>query len=257
MRSYEIYISLCTISLREIRRIARIWVQTVAPPVVNALLYLSIFGGMLGSVMKTMNGIPYVDFIIPGIIMMSVITSSYANVVSSFYSTKFMGNLEEILVAPVPNIIILLGFISGGVLRGMLVGGVVTLAAFFFTDTAIYSYSISIAIVLLTAITFSIFGFINAIFAKSFDGISVVPNFVLTPLIYLGGIFYSLELLSEPWHSLSLLNPMVYMINGLRYGFFGFSEVPIVHGFILIGSCIILFGSLSLFLLHRGIATKP
>ena len=183
------YIAFETIVVKEIRRFARIWVQTLVPPAITIGLYFLIFGNLIGSRIGGMGGFDYMDFIVPGLIMMAVIQNSYANVVSSFFSQKFQRSIEELLVSPVPNYVILCGFIAGGVARGLAVGLIVTLMSFAFTDLAIYNFPITILVVIMTAIVFSLAGFLNALFANSFDDISIIPTFVLTPLIYLGGVF--------------------------------------------------------------------
>ena len=213
-RTKEILWSLRTLTEREVRRYLRIWVQTLVPPAVTMSLYFVIFGSLIGPRIGSMNGFDYIQFMIPGLIMMSVITNSYANVVSSFFGVKFQRSIEELLVSPMPAFIILLGFIIGGVSRGILVGIVVYLVSlFFYPDFTIHNLPLTLGVLVLTAILFSLMGFINAIFADTFDDISVVPTFVLTPLIYLGGVFYSISILPEIWQKVSLINPMLYVVN--------------------------------------------
>jgi ABC-2 type transport system permease protein len=196
------------------------------------------------------------DYIVPGIILMSVISHSYANVVSSFYSTKFQRNIEELLVAPVPNWIILGGYVSGGIIRGLLVGSVVALISLLFADIEVKNVFISLTIMLLTATLFSLAGFINAVLAESFDDISIIPNFVLTPLSYLGGVFYSVKMLPDLWQSISLGNPILYMINAFRYGLIGISDVDIQLAYIMTIGFILILTLVSLFLLYKGIGIK-
>ena len=198
----NVLIPLRTIIVKEIVRFVRIWPQTLLPPAITTSLYFLIFGKLIGSRLGVIEGASYMDYIVPGIILMSVISHSYANVVSSFYSTKFQRNIEELLVAPVPNWVILAGYISGGVIRGLLVGIVVTLISLFFTEIAVQNIFITLSIALLTAILFALAGFINAILAESFDDISIIPNFVLTPLSYLGGVFYSVGMLPDIWQTI-------------------------------------------------------
>ncbi|MDT9587704.1 MAG: ABC transporter permease [Candidatus Arsenophonus melophagi] len=219
------WVAMKTIWIKEITRFVRIWVQTLLPSVITMSLYFIIFGRLIGTKIGNMDGVNYMQFIIPGLIMMSVITNAYTNVCSSFFGSKFQKSIEELLVAPVPTHIIIIGFIGGGVARGVFVGFLVTLASLFFISLHIYSWCIVIFVVLLTAILFSLAGLVNAIFAKTFDDISIIPTFVLTPLTYLGGVFYSLSLLPEYLQFISKFNPIVYMINGLRYGFLGISDV--------------------------------
>jgi len=245
-------VALATILTREIRRFTRIWVQTLLPPAITMSLYFVIFGSLVGSRIGDMGGFDYMQYIVPGLIMMAVITNSYANVVSSFYSAKFQRNIEELLVSPVPNHIILSGFVLGGVVRGLLVGLIVTVLSLFFTQLHLHHAFIIIYTVLMTAVLFSLGGFINAVYAKSFDDISIIPTFVLTPLTYLGGVFYSIDLLSPFWQKLSLLNPIVYMVNAFRYGFLGVSDVNI---WLSLGLITVLSAGLyayALHLLNRG-----
>ncbi|WP_323843849.1 ABC transporter permease [Microbulbifer magnicolonia] len=223
--------SFATILRREVRRFTRIWPQTLVPPVITMSLYFVIFGSLIGSRIGEMGGYSYMEFVVPGLIMMAVITNSYANVVSSFYSAKFQRNVEELLVSPTPNWVIMAGYVLGGVARGLIVGLIVTLIALFFTSLKMQHVGITIAIVFLTAVLFSLAGFINAIFANSFDDISIIPTFVLTPLTYLGGVFYSIELLSPFWQGLSKLNPILYMVNAFRYGVLGVSDISVFWAF--------------------------
>lgn len=219
------WIALQTLVTKEIRRFMRIWVQTLIPPAITMVLYFVIFGHLVGNRIGIMGGVDYMKYIVPGLIMMSVITNAYSNVVSSFYSGKFQHNIEELLVAPISEWVIITGYVLGGVARGLLVGAIVTGLSLFFTQLHIQHWGITFLILLLTSVLFSLGGFINAIYANSFDDISIVPTFVLTPLTYLGGVFYSMDLLPWFWQKVSLLNPIVYMINGFRYGILGVSDV--------------------------------
>ena len=241
-----------TILTKEVLRFARIWIQTVLPPVVTTALYFIIFGNLIGPRIGPMEGFDYMEFIIPGLIMMAVITNSYANVVSSFYGSKFQRHIEEMLISPVPNYIILTGFVGGGVARGLAVGVAVTIVSLVFHPLNIHSLWVMFSMILLTAILFSLAGLINGVYAKSFDDISIVPTFVLTPLTYLGGIFYSISLLPEFWQHASLANPILYMVNAFRYGFLGVSDISLALSYtISIGFIIILY-AFSLYLLHKG-----
>ena len=252
MLSNHKYIAFETIVIKEVRRFTRIWLQTLVPPAITISLYFVIFGNLVGRRIGDMGGFNYMEFIIPGLIMMAVIQNSYSNVVSSFFSHKFQRSVEELLVSPVPNVIILSGFVVGGMVRGLLVGGIVTVMSLFFIDLEIQHPLVTVSVVLLTALVFSLAGFINALFANSFDDISIIPTFVLTPLIYLGGVFYSSSLLPDFWRSVSALNPIFYMVNTFRYGFLGVSDVPVVGAFvILLGFAVVLF-SACLLLLNRG-----
>jgi ABC-2 type transport system permease protein len=215
-------------------------------------LYFVIFGNLIGSRIGEMDGYDYMDFIVPGLIMMSVITNSYSNVVSSFFSLKFQKNIEEILVSPVPNWVVLLGYVSGGVVRGLAVGFIVTLLSLGFTDLQIHNVAITASVVMLTAVVFALGGFINAVFARSFDDISIVPTFVLTPLTYLGGVFYSISLLPEFWQGVSQINPILYMVNAFRYGILGVSDISIMNAFLMVAVSIAILFAVSLHLLNSG-----
>ena len=235
MPLHQQWVAFCTIVVKEIRRFMRIWVQTIVPPAITMSLYFIIFGNLIGSRIGEMGGYTYMQFVVPGLIMMSVITNAYSNVVSSFYGAKFQHNIEELLVSPVPNYVILSGFIIGGVARGLIVGFLVTLLSLFFAELQIYDLVTTLSIVFLTAVLFSLLGFINAIYANSFDDISIVPTFVLTPLIYLGGVFYSIDLLPEFWANVSQANPMLYVVNAFRYGILGHSDIHLGYAFGMIG----------------------
>ena len=250
------FIALRTISFKEIRRFVRIWPQTLLPPAISTALYFLIFGKLIGDRIGAINGVSYMEYIVPGIILMSVISHSYSNVVSSFYSTKFQHNIEEMLVSPIPNWAILVGYISGGVARGLLVGCVVTLISLCFSDIKVYHLPIALTTVVLTSVLFSLAGFINAVFADSFDDISIVPNFVLTPLSYLGGVFYSVSMLPDIWQKISLANPILYMVNSFRYGLIGVSDIEVYFALACIIGFIVSFSLFCLFLLHKGIGIK-
>lgn len=249
-------IGLWTIVRKEVRRVLRIWVQTIIPPAITMTLYFIIFGSLIGRRIGEMEGVPYTTFIAPGLIMMSVITHSFGNVVSSFFSGKLQLHLEEMLVAPLSYLTILIGYVIGGVVRGLLVGALVMLVAMFFTDIYIVNPLVTISTVVLTASIFSIAGLINAIFARTFDDISIIPTFLLTPLTYLGGVFFSTSLLSPFWQDVARANPILYMVNAFRYGMLGTSDVPIGTAYaVLVGSLIALF-ALALFLMRRGIGIR-
>ena len=252
MLNKQYVIAVKSIWAKEVNRFLRIWVQTLVPPAITMSLYFVIFGNLIGERIGDMNGFSYMAFIVPGLIMMSVITNSYSNVASSFFSAKFQRNIEELLVAPVPNYLIIFGYVGGGVARGLMVGFIVTLVSLFFVDLHIYNVLVLIASVLCTSILFSIGGLLNAIFAKTFDDISIIPTFVLTPLTYLGGVFYSISLLPDFWQGVSHFNPVFYMINAFRYGFLGVSDVPIVWSFVVIFTFIIIGYSLVAILLKKG-----
>lgn len=245
-------IALQSILYKETNRFMRIWVQTLVPPAITMTLYFVIFGALVGSRIGDMGGFSYMEFIVPGLIMMSVITNSYSNVASSFFSAKFQRNVEELLVAPVPNYIIVLGYVGGGVARGILVGLIVSLLSLFFVDIKVHHLFILMSTVVLTATLFSLAGLINAIYAKTFDDISIIPTFVLTPLTYLGGVFYSLSLLPQFWQYVSQINPIVYMVNAFRYGFLGVTDVNLVFAFSVIIGFILVFFSFAMYLINKG-----
>lgn len=256
MTMYEQWVALKTIMRREFLRFIRIWVQTVLPPVITVSLYFIIFGKLIGSQIGNIDGYRYMDYIVPGLILMSVISNSYANVVSSFFSAKFHRSVEEMIVSPLPNHVILLGYVSGGVLRGVVVGIAVTAVSMFFSDLRIHHFAISLAVFVLTAALFSLAGFINAVYGRSFDDITIIPTFVLTPLTYLGGIFYSIKMLPPFWQHVSQLNPILYMINAFRYGFIGVSDIDVTTAFLIILGFISALFWFALSLLNRGIGIK-
>ena len=256
MNKHPVVIAFNTIVIKEVTRFMRIWVQTLVPPAISMTLYFIIFGSLIGSRIGKMDGINYIDYIAPGIIMMSIINNAYANVVSSFFGAKFQNHIEEMLVAPIPNIIILIGYVVGGVARGLLVGIVVTIVAMFFTNLSVHNWPVTIAVVLMSSILFSLGGMINAIFAKKFDDISIIPTFVLTPLIYLGGVFYSIDLLPDVWETISVFNPVLYMVNAFRYGMLGVSDISIGNAFTLMTVFTVLLFSVSLYLLNKGVGIK-
>jgi ABC-2 type transport system permease protein len=249
-------IGFATIVIREFSRIIRIWGQTLVPPVITAALYFLIFGSLIGSRIGDMHGFSYMQYIAPGLIMMSVITNSYGNVVSSFFGAKFGRHIEELLVSPLPNWLIVLGYVTGGVLRGLLVGVVVTVIALFFTHLHVEHWPTVIAAVLLTALVFSLAGFINAVFAKNFDQISFVPTFILTPLTYLGGVFYSIAMLPDWAQTLSRANPILYMVNAFRYGFLGVSDVHVGFAFAIMVTAVVALFVSCVWLMQRGTGTR-
>ena len=252
MSFWRYYIPFETIVIRETQRYTRIWVQTIVPPAITMTLYFVIFGSLIGRRIGEMGGVPFVDYIAPGIIMMAVITNAYSNVVSSFFGAKFQRHIEEILVAPVPNWVIILGYVAGGVGRGLLVGLVVTIVASFFVSFRIHNLAVVVSVVALTSVLFALGGLINAIFAKKFDDISIVPTFILTPLTYLGGVFYTISMLPEFWQKVSLVNPILYMVNAFRYGFLGQTDVPLAVAYALIIGFIVVLFCFCLWLINRG-----
>ncbi len=250
------FTALKTLWIKECIRFTRIWVQTLVPPAITMSLYFVIFGNLIGSRIGDMGGFNYMEFIVPGLIMMSVITNSYSNVASSFYSTKFQKSIEELLVSPVPTYIIVLGYMGGGMARGLCVGIIVTILSLFFVDIQIHNVAVIFATVLLTAAVFALGGLINAVYANSFDDISIIPTFVLTPLTYLGGVFYSITLLPDFWQGVSQFNPIIYMVNAFRYGFLGVSDVDITTAFAVIIAFISGLFAVAYRLIDKGVGIR-
>ncbi len=249
-------IALKTIAYKEVRRFMRIWQQTLLPPAITMVLYFIIFGNLIGARIGSMDGFGYMQFIVPGLIMMSVITNAYGNVSSSFYSNKFQRSVEEMMVAPVSNVTILLGYVLGGVARGLIVGAIVTLLSLYFTSLQVHNLFVVVSVITLTAVVFSLAGLINGIFATKFDDVTLVPAFILTPLTYLGGVFYSVTMLPEFWQGVSLLNPILYMVNAFRYGILGVSDIGIGSAFAMLLFFTTVLFTWALYLLHRGIGLR-
>ncbi|WP_425477136.1 ABC transporter permease [Luteimonas cucumeris] len=249
-------IALGTVVRREVSRILRIWGQTLVPPAITMSLYFLIFGGLIGSRVGQMDGIAYMDFIVPGLVMMAVIQNSYGNISSSFFGAKFGRHIEELLVSPMPNWVILGGYVAGAVLRGLMVGVIVLVIAMFFTQVRVPHPLVTLSTVLLGATIFSLAGFVNAVYAKKFDDVAIVPIFILTPLTYLGGVFYSVKLL-PPWaEAATHLNPIFYMVNAFRYGLLGVSDVPLWIAYVLMLGFVLALGALALWLLKRGVGLR-
>lgn len=252
MSPTQIAIALWTLVVKEIKRFTRIWPQTLLPPSITMTMYFIIFGNLIGPRIGEMDGYTYMDFIVPGLIMMAVITNCYSNVASSFFSNKFQRSIEEMMVSPMPNWVILTGFVLGGMARGLGVGVIVTGVSLFFTRISVAHPLLTVGVVVLTAALFSIGGFINALLGKKFDDISIIPTFVLTPLTYLGGVFYSISLLPEFWQGVSMLNPILYMVNVFRYGFLGVSDIPVGWALTAILAFIVVLFGIALWMLERG-----
>ena len=250
------WIGLKTLIRKEVVRVIRIWIQAIVPPAITMTLYFIIFGNLIGRRIGSMDGFDYMQYIAPGLIMMSVITNSYGNVVSSFFGAKFARHVEEMLVSPMSNATIIIGHVAGGVIRGLLVGVLVTIVALFFTKLDVAHPLIVISMVVLSSTVFALAGFINAVFAKKFDDISIVPTFVLTPLTYLGGVFYSISLLPEFWQKVSLANPIIYMVNAFRYGILGTSDISIAYAYLLVSLFVVVLFTASLLLLNRGVGVR-
>lgn len=256
MNASPVFVGFYTMLRKEVTRILRIWSQTLLPPVVTTTLYYLIFGAFIGSQVQPIDGFSYMQFIVPGLIMMTVITSAYMNTVSTFYFAKWVHTLDELLVSPMPSWAVIAGFVSGGVVRALVVAILVLIVSLFFTHLTIVSLSIVIAAILLTSILFALAGLLNGMFAKSFDAITIIPTFVLTPLTYLGGVFYSIEQLPEFFRIISLANPVLYMVNAFRYGFLGISDVPIGISFGVMGGLIVVLLVIVLWLFHKGAGLK-
>jgi ABC-2 type transport system permease protein len=256
MSTKENLIALYTIVRKEYDRIIRIWMQTLLPPAITMSLYFLIFGKLVGSKIGNIDSYSYIDFIIPGLIMMSVITNSYNNVVSSFFMMKFQKSIEELLVSTISPILIVIGYSLGGVVRGLLVGIIVLGVSFFFTNIQLYNVWIFSSIIFLTSLLFSLAGLTNAILANKFDDISIIPTFILTPLTYLGGIFYSVNNLPDIWKSVSTLNPILYMVNAFRYGFLGITDVNIFISYLIVSLLIVFLFLLNYYLIKTGYKIK-
>lgn len=252
MNAQQQWVAFKTIVIKEFLRFIRIWKQTVLPPMITTGLYFIIFGNLIGDRIGEMEGYRYIDFIVPGLILMAVITQSYANTVASFFQAKFQRHIEEMMVSPTPNYIIILGYAGGGIARGVVVGIAVTFVSMLFTQLSIHNFLVLFSIVFLTATLFSLAGIINAVFAKTFDDISIIPTFILTPLTYLGGIFYSISLLPQFWQNVSLANPILYMINAFRYGFIGITDISLWISYSIIIAFIIALYIYALWLMKIG-----
>jgi ABC-2 type transport system permease protein len=256
MTPRQLWNALYTLMRREIMRILRIWGQTLVPPAITMTLYFVIFGNLIGARIGEMHGMPYIDYIVPGLIMMSVIQNSYGNIVSSFFGSKFGRYVEELLVSPTPSWVILTGYVMGALMRGLMVGSIVLAIAMCFTDIRVQHPGITILTFVLASVVFALAGFINAVYARKFDDIAIVPTFILTPLTYLGGVFYSVDLLPPFWAQVSHLNPVLYMVSAFRYGLLGVSDVSVGFALATMAGMAVLLGSISIYLLNRGIGLR-
>ncbi|HET8551252.1 MAG TPA: ABC transporter permease [Gammaproteobacteria bacterium] len=252
----DAYIGFQTLVLKEVNRVLRIWIQTIVPPAIQMTLYFIIFGSLIGKRIGAMGGFDYMTYLAPGLIMNAVVMNSYTNSVSSFFGAKFGRHIEELLVSPLPNALILLGYVAGSVCRGLLVGILVAAIATAFTNLPLAHPFIMISVVLLTSTVFAIAGLINAIFAQKFDDVTIIPTFVLTPLTYLGGIFYSIDLLSPTWRTASKIDPILYMVNAFRYGFLGVSDISIGVAYGIICVFLVVLFSVALYLLNKGVGLR-
>jgi ABC-2 type transport system permease protein len=255
-RGGQIYIAFKTILRKEVIRFMRIWTQTLLPPTISMTLYFLVFGKLIGSQIHNISGFSYMQYIVPGLVMMAMMLSAYTNTSSSFFGTKFSKSIEEILVAPVPNYVIMLGYTLGGTLRGLLVGIIVILISLFFTHLQIHHIWVVISMALLATMVFSLGGLINGIYAKKFDDVSFVPTFVLTPLTYLGGVFYSINQLPPVWRKFSCFNPVVNIVDAFRFGILGISDLNLYFAFTMIGLLFIGLTIWSLVLLQKGIGLR-
>jgi len=257
MNPQGVFTAYYTIVRKDAKRVIRLWPQTFLPSVITSALYFLIFGSFLGSRIGNIGSVPYITFVVPGLVMLAVVTNSFANVATVMFSAKFMvRNIDEILVSPTPPWVIVAGFITSGVVRGTLVGILVLIVATFFTHITVHNYFTVIAFLILTSLAFSLGGLVNGILAKTFDGISIIPTFVLAPLVYLGGVFYSVDVLPDFWRTVSHLNPIFYVINGFRYGFLGFADVSPATSFAVLVAIIIALGGVSVYQLRTGLGLK-
>lgn len=259
MNTYQQWIAFYTMLRKDVVRIFRIWVQTFLPSVMTSVLYFAVFGAILGSRIGQMGGVDYMSFVVPGLVMLAIVTSAYANSSFTFFQSKFFArSIDEMLVSPMPPWLIILGFVAGGVIRGVLVGALVMIVSIFFTglELPIYNLLIILGFAILTAIVFALAGLVNGVYAKSIDGINLVPTFVLTPLVYLGGVFYSVENLPEWWSTLTHLNPLFYLINGFRYGFLGFSDIALTTSLMVLSVLIVGLVAINWYLIRTGLGLK-
>lgn len=256
MKLSQQYVAFTTILTKEFLRFIRIWIQTVLPAAITTGLYFIIFGNLIGSQLSDIGGLTYMEYIVPGIILMAIINNSYANVVSSFYGAKFQRHVEEMLISPMPNYLIVLGYAAGGMTRGLIVGLAVTAVSLIFAEPQLHHVLVTLYVVFMTSLLFALGGFVNAVYAKSFDDISIIPTFVLTPLTYLGGIFYSIDMLPQFWQNVSLINPILYMINAMRYGMLGVSDIDIRVALLIITGFVVVLYLFCLYLLNKGVGIR-
>lgn len=248
----ELFIAYSTIVRKEVSRFLRVWKQTLVPPVITTTLYYVIFGQFIGARIGQVGGVDYMAFIVPGLVMMSVIMNSFSHVVSSVYMAKFQKTIEEILVSPTPYPVIIAGYITGGVIRGLVTGSIVLTVALFFTHLSFAHFGLTVLVAFLTSLLFALIGLLNGIIADSFDSTSIIPNFVLTPLTYLGGVFYSIAMLPSPWQEISHANPVLYIIDAFRYGVHGVSDIPFLTSLLVILGFIAVFFAINWYLFAKG-----
>lgn len=259
MDNYRKWIAFYTMLRKDMVRIFRIWVQTFLPSVVTSILYFAVFGTVLGDRIGEMQGVDYMTFVVPGLVMLAIVTSAYANSSFTFFQSKFfMRSIDEMLVSPMPPWLIIAGFVAGGVIRGVLVGALVMIVSLFFTGLSITFHNVLIifAFALLTSLVFALAGLVNGVYAKTIDGINLVPTFVLTPLVYLGGIFYSVHNLPDWWQAITYANPLFYLINGFRYGFLGISDISLIIAVGILGAMIVALVAINWYLIRTGLGLK-
>ncbi len=257
MTPYQKWISFYTIVRKDVVRIMRIWPQTFLPSIITSALYFLIFGAFLGSRIGEVQGVSYILFVVPGLVMLSVVTNSYMNTSFTMFMSKFFARtIDEILVSPTPPWLLVAGYIAGGVVRGVVIGALVLLVSLFFTHLVVHSFWIILLFLILTSVVFSLAGLVNGVYAKSIDGINLVPTFVLTPLVYLGGVFYSTESLPSFWGTVTKFDPIFYIINGFRYGFLGTSDVPILLSVGILVALAVVFLAFNIYLIRTGLGLK-
>ncbi|MBU6490779.1 ABC transporter permease [Patescibacteria group bacterium] len=257
MTPYQKWISFYTMLRKDVVRMTRIWPQTFLPSVVTSALYFLIFGAFLGSKIGEVHGVPYVMFVVPGLVMLAVVTNAYMNTSFTMFMSKFFArNIDEILVSPTPAWVIVAGYVAGGLVRGIAIGSLVLVVSLFFTNLIVSHALVIVLFLVLTSLVFSLAGFVNGVYAKSIDGINIVPTFVLTPLVYLGGVFYSAQSLPGLWGSLTRFDPVFYIINGFRYGFLGVSDVPIMVSVGVLVALAVLFTAISIYLIKVGLGLR-
>jgi ABC-2 type transport system permease protein len=259
MTPQELWTSFYTIVRKDVVRMFRIWIQTFLPPVMTSVLYFLVFGTVLGSRIGDMQGVDYMTFVVPGLVMLAIVTSSYSNTSFTFFTSKFFArSIDEILVSPTPPWLLIAGFVGGGVVRGVIVGSLVMIVSVLFTGLHVATYSVFLIFIfaLLTAIVFSLAGLVNGIYAKTMDGINIVPTFVLTPMVYLGGVFYSVHTLPDWWQTMTYANPLFYLINGFRYGFLGITDVSLYVSVGMLLSLVVALVAINSYLIRTGLGLK-
>ncbi|MDH3654180.1 MAG: ABC transporter permease [Myxococcales bacterium] len=241
-------IALKTLFLKEVRRFSKVWLQTILSPLVTTSLYFLVFGVALGSRLREISGVPYIQFVVPGLVMMTMIRDSFLNTSSSLFQSKINGTITDILVAPIGALEMVLAYVGAAMIRAIIVGTLVCLVALSFTWFPLHHMGWTLFFTIFVTATLALLGMIVALWAQKFDHLAIFPNFVLLPLAFLGGVFYSIDLLPEPWHTVSRLNPLLYMVNGLRFGFLGVADVsPVTSaGVVLVSFLVVLVAASAL-----------